>query len=87
MKIDLIDENVSISLGALIEQGDSPIDIYIPSRICNEIRGKHFMGKFSSYPIYKNDKCYDIECEVDPNMMCICWGGEEEWSCRLTNLS
>ena len=86
MRKNILSEDVSINFGYFIEVGDSPIDIHIPTDICNAIGGKHLKGKLSSYPIYKNGECYDIECEVDPDMGYMNWGDKKEWFCRLTSL-
>ena len=86
MKRNILSKDVLINLGNFIEAGGSPIDIYIPTDISNAIGGKHLTGKLSSYPIYKNGECYDIECDIDPDMGCMNWGYKSEWFCRLTSL-
>ena len=86
MRKNILSEDVSINLGHFIEAGGSPIDIYIPTDISNAIGDKHLTGKLSSYPIYKNGECYNIECDVDPDMGYMNWGDKSEWFCRLTSL-
>ena len=39
-----------------------------------------------SYPICKNGEYYELSTEICPNMVCGCWGGGKEWSCRLTDI-
>lgn len=85
MKVDLINERMTINLGALIEQGGSSIDVYIPNAICERIKDKPLKGIFCSYPIYKDGECFELECEVNPQMGVSFFGKTEYW-CRLSNL-
>lgn len=86
MKVDLLPEDVSINIGHLIEAGGSPVDIILPSEICNQIQFENLYGTVDSYPIFKNGECYDLHAEVNPQMTCVCFGDEKHWRCSLTNL-
>ena len=86
MRKNILPKDVSINIGHFIEMGDSPIDFHFDGDLCNEIKDNTLNGLMSSYPIYKDGKCYELKVEVDPKMYCVNWCGKEEWHCTLTNL-
>ena len=87
MKKDILIDGMSINLGQLIEQDfESPINYHIPTDICNSIGDSTIKGKMSSYPIYKDGKCYPIEFEFKPEMGYCDWGGRKDYFCFLTDI-
>lgn len=50
-------ENTSIEVSTLVEEGGSPIDIYLPEKVCRRIEetGK-LTGFLNSYPVFHRDE-------------------------------
>lgn len=70
MEINLLpptNVNLSIRLDKLIKSdGNLPIDLMIEDEKLKLIRKQSIKVKFSSYPILKDGRYFDVECEITP---------------------
>lgn len=68
MKIDLLPKSVNADLEVLAEMECCPIGVYAKGTAAKRIAEKGVKGVVSSYPIYKDGNCYDIEIDLAPNV-------------------
>lgn len=68
-KIDLLPEGMTISPAMIAEIGGSPVSYRIGGKIAKLIAEKGLKGKVSSYPVYRDGKCYDLDVDFDEDLV------------------
>lgn len=70
MIINLMETNnlISVNLESLLNaDGYTCVSVYLSHEIADIMAGETYTAIISSYPIYKNDHCYDLTTEIEFN--------------------